>query len=239
MVQTDYKKRKRIFIKKWYLLLLVPLFLVGCMGMRAMRVQSQVTAFHTFNQLTGITKYAFVPLKEQQNSLEWGTYKNQISTELSKYNFIESSVKEASILVIFDYAVGGAIGKIGSMPIFGQTGISSSSTTGTFTTLGNTGTYQQSTSFNPTYGVVGSQTFSYTNYPRLLLLYMVDKNSARQKNGVKYEAKVYSEGSSGEIVAVMPAMIKALFKEFPGKSGTSRFVTLPINSSSKTKKTTR
>ncbi|MBF0104952.1 MAG: DUF4136 domain-containing protein [Deltaproteobacteria bacterium] len=221
-------------MKKRCLMFVVPLFLIGCAGMR---VQSRVTTFHTFNQLTGVTKYAFVPLKNQQNSLEWDAYKNQISAELSKYNFVEASAKDASILVAFDYAVGGAISKIGSMPIIGQTGVSSSSTTGTLTYTGNTGTYQQNTSYNPTYGVVGSRTFSYTNYPRLLLLYMVDKNSARQKNGVKYEAKVYSEGSFGEIAAVMPAMIKALFKEFPGKSGASRFVTLPINSSSQTKKT--
>ena len=37
-----------------------------------------------------------------------------------------------------------------------------------------------------------------------------------------YEATVKSEGRSNRLPRVVPAMIKALFNEFPGESGSTR-----------------
>ena len=43
------------------------------------------------------------------------------------------------------------------MPVYGQTGISSSNTFGTINTFGNTSTYSGSTYYTPSYGITGYQ----------------------------------------------------------------------------------
>ena len=42
-----------------------------------------------------------------------------------------------------------------------------------------------------------------------------------------YEAKVVQVGQSGALTRAMPEMIKTLFEDFPGTSGSTRRVELP------------
>jgi hypothetical protein len=43
-----------------------------------------------------------------------------------------------------------------------------------------------------------------------------------------FEAKAGSVGASGNLAVVMPAMITAVFKDFPGKSGETISVAAPL-----------
>ena len=63
-----------------------------------------------------------------------------------------------------------------TMPTWGQTGISRSSTQGTLSTFGNTGTYSATTTYTPTYGVNGYTTHhgSYTNSTRFVMRHAYD-----------------------------------------------------------------
>jgi hypothetical protein len=75
----------------------------------------------------------------------------------------------------------------------------------------------------PTYGVVGTRETSQTEYMRVLRLDIVDKQALAEGNIKKlYEGKVVSSGFSGQLVQVLPTMVKALFEDFPGQSGTTR-----------------
>jgi len=40
-----------------------------------------------------------------------------------------------------------------------------------------------------------------------------------------YEGRVQSSGSFGEIAVVLPSMIEALFRDFPGNSGKTKTIT--------------
>ncbi|MFQ5917586.1 MAG: hypothetical protein ACE5I0_07235, partial [Candidatus Binatia bacterium] len=65
--------------------------------------------------------------------------------------------------------------------------------------------------------------YSYSQYSSVLLMHIVDKASlGTGKAMIIYEAKVKSEGYSNQLAEVMPVMIKAMFKEFPGKNGSTR-----------------
>ena len=147
-----------------------------------------------------------------------------VRQQLNKFQYREATSDETSeVAIALSYGIDSGKERLASVPIFGQTGVSSSTTYGTLNTYGNYGTYSGITTYTPTYGVVGSSTVSRTEYSRGLWLYIVDAKSVGTKNlNVLYEASVKSSGSSAQLSRVMPAMIEALFKEFPGKSGGTR-----------------
>lgn len=201
-------------------------FLSGCAGF----VESDVAVFHQLPESSTPTKYVFVPLEGPGNSLEYKTYQKLVREQLFKHQFKEVSPDEApEVVIAFNYGIDSGKEKLGSVPIFGQTGVSSSSTYGTLNTYGNYGTYSGTTTYTPTYGVVGSSTVSRTEFSRGLWLYIVDAKTVGTKNlNVLYEGSVKSSGSSSQLSRVMPAMVEALFKKFPGKSGESRTETISI-----------
>ena len=60
-------------------------------------------------------------------------------------------------------------------------------------------------------------------YTRILKLDIVDKQALAQGNIKKlYEGKVVSTGSNSQLATVLPTMVKALFEDFPGQSGSTR-----------------
>ncbi len=208
------------------LLLIFSLVLVtGCAGV----VQSNVVVFHELPTMPTKVKYAAVPFKEQQGSLEHKAYERQIKEELTKRGFVEVPTEEADVVMFFSYGIDNGKEVVWSYPIFGQTGASSSYTTGTVRSYGNYATYSGTIYRTPTYGVIGSGVTSDTEYSRFLKVELLE-SPALAKGGIKkiYEANVVSSGSSNQIAVVMPTMIRALFEDFPGKSGSTRNTALQL-----------
>jgi hypothetical protein len=200
---------------------IVALFLTVVVSACTM-VRSDIAIFHELPQRSDPIKYAALPLKEQEGSLEHKAYERLVKTELNKRGFVETAVEDAEFVVFLNYGID--IGKqvLSSYPIIDPTGTASSYTSGTITSYGGYATYSGTTSSTPTYGVVGSGVRSQTVFTRYLRLDILDK-AALSDGKIKkvYEAKVTSTGSSGQVAAVMPTMIKALFEDFPGKSGST------------------
>jgi hypothetical protein len=74
-----------------------------------------------------------------------------------------------------------------------------------------------------TYGVVGSGTSTVTIFKRYLNIDIIAiAKSGDGKVQKVYEGKAISSGSSGQLAPVMPAIVRSVFEDFPGKSGTSR-----------------
>jgi len=190
---------------------------------------SNITVFHRLPETPVPTKYAFIPLEGQNGSLEYDSYKGLIRSELKKYQYEEVSMDDASVVVAFNYEIGSGKEKVASVPVYGKTGVSSSRTYGTLHTYGSYGSYSGTTTYTPTYGITGYQAVSRTEYMRKVWLHIVDKESLNiDKPRVLYEANVTSEGSSSQIATVMPAIIRSIFKKFPGKSGSTRKEMVPI-----------
>lgn len=199
----------------------VSLILSGCGSF----VGSNVSVFHNLPKIDTQSKieYSFLKLEGQENSLEYDTYQSKIKNQLLKNNFIEK--ENSNLLISIQYGINNGKEKIGSTPIFGQTGVSSSYTSGTVTSYGGGyGSYSGTTNYTPTLGIVGSSSYSYTEYTRYLNMYMYDKSSKK----IVYEGKVVSSGSTRQLLPVIDEMIEALFKNFPGESGKSNYIEVPM-----------
>lgn len=186
-------------------------------------IQTKVTVFHELEQpLSGIT-YAVVPYKEQEGSLEFQSYAKAVKAELDRLGMVETTFEKAHYTVFFSYGVDDGRQVVSSYPIYGQTGTRSAYTTGTVNSYGKTATYSGTTYTTPTYGVVGSGVSSSTVFTRYLNVEILDNaKSSSGKIHKVYEGKATSTGSNAQLITVMPAIIRSVFEEFPGKSGAVR-----------------
>jgi hypothetical protein len=201
-------------------------FLSGC----GIFIKSEVTVFHELDTTPAPTKYSFFPLEKQINSLEYRAYQDMIRLKLTEHMFQEVSFTDSpDVIIVFDYSIDSGNEKQYTIPIYGETGISSSSTLGTIRASNNSASYSSTTTYKPSYGVVGHSTRTETKYSRSLWLHIVDaKKTKAGKLNILYEGKAVSSGKSSALNRVMPGMIDALFKKFPGKSGESRTEILSI-----------
>lgn len=207
-------------------LALFAVFLSGCAGF----VESDVAVFHQLGEAPIPKTYAFVPLNVQENTLGYETYAALIRQEFSKYQYREVAGEEnPDVVIAFGYGIDSGREKLISIPSHGQAGVSFFTTHSTLGAYNNYGIYLGTTIRKPTYGIADSSTVSITAYSRSLWLYIVDANSlGTEKLDVLYEGSVRSSGSSSELPKVIPAMIEALFRSFPGKSGETRREVVPI-----------
>jgi len=199
-------------------------FLTGCAF-----VKTRISVFHELEQpLSGLT-YAFAPSKEQEASLEFQSYAKLVKSELEKRGMIEAPFNKAKYAIFMFYGIDDGKQVISSYPIFGQTGTSSSYTTGTITSYGNTAFYSGTTYKTPTRGVVGSRTNTDTVFKRYLNIDIIDiAKSGNGKVQKVYEGKAISSGTNGQLAPVMPAIVRSVFEDFPGKSGASRTSRQPV-----------
>lgn len=199
-------------------LVLLLVMLGGCAT-----IETRVSAFHELEQsISGVT-YAVVPSKEQEGSLEFQSYANLVKSELKKRGMTEAPFDQAKYAIFMFYGIDDGKQVVSSYPIFGQTGTGSSHTTGTVTSYGNTASFSGTTYKTPTFGVVGSGARTDSVFKRYLNIDIVDigKSSAGKVQKV-YEVKAISSGSTGQLAPIMPAIIRSVFEDFPGKSGVSR-----------------
>jgi len=167
--------------------------------------------------------YALIPTKEQEGSLEFQYYVKLVKVELGKRGMTEAPFNQANYGIFMLYGIDDGKQVVSSYPIFGQTGTSSSYTTGTVTSYGNAASYSGTTYKTPTYGHVGSAACTDTEFTRYLNIDIIDiAKSGDGKVRKVYEGKAISSGSSAQLAPVMPAMIRSVFEDFPGKSGASR-----------------
>jgi len=192
-------------------------------------VQSTTSRFHQLPEKGNGETFAFLPAKSQEGGLEYRTYCERIKNKLIEYGWILSdSPSNADYLVYFTYSIDGGETVSGSMPIYGQTGGGTSYTSGSVTSgYGGYATYSGTTYTPPTFGQVGSVPYTSKMYGRNLELTMIDDKKSSKDNIVKvYEGRVSSRGSSADIAVVLPTMIEALFKKFPGQSGKTKKVVM-------------
>jgi Domain of unknown function (DUF4136) len=189
--------------------------LSGCALLR-----SQVAVFHHLPKDLSGTTYVMIPFREQEGSLQHKAYEEVVRQELNAKGFRETTVDQAQTVVFLAYGIDTGRRVHSSYPIIGQTGATTCSTFD--------GTPHQSygcrdSSPWPTYGVVGTRETSETQYTRVLRLDIVDKQALTEGNIKKlYEGKVVSSGFSDQLDKVLPMMVKALFEDFPGQSGSTR-----------------
>jgi len=210
---------------KRILVFAIALMLAACGSV----VRTNVTTFYDLpTQWKGRT-IAVLPYKEQQSqSLEWRAYRQMVEDQLRKASFVVTSPDDADLLAFFGYAIdqGREVVSTYSIPQYGVTGYSGGYTTGTITSYGGGySTYSGTTTLTPTYGITGytAGVSSDTVFTRSLSVDIVDKQTQNRR----WEMKLRSQGSCGNIASVMPQFLQAAFDSFPGPSGKGRTVELP------------
>jgi Domain of unknown function (DUF4136) len=195
-------------------LLIATILLAGLSGCALLR--SQVAVLHQLPKDLSGTTYVMIPFKEQEGSLEHKAYEEAVRQELNAKDFHETTEDQAQTLVFLDYGIDTGKGVVSSHPIIGQTGVETCST---FEWKGS----KHGCSPWPTYGVVETRETRQTVYTRVLILDIVDKQGFAEGNIKKlYEGKVVSRGFSDQLGQVLPTMVKVLFEDFPGQSGSTR-----------------
>lgn len=191
---------------------------VGACGTR---VQTDVTTFHTLQSVPAGQTFVMIPLKSQEGSLEYQTYAGMVSGRLARKGLIPSErVTGTDLAVFMSYAIDDGRTTVSAAPVFGQTGGGTTTTTTGY--IGRTPIY--GTSYTPaTYGITGYAPVEDTVYGRAVTVVILDakRTVAENKNVVVYQATAKSTGSSGNLNVVMPAILNAMFTDWPGKSGTT------------------
>ncbi len=219
--------------------LLLPMALVaGC----ATTVTTQVTPFHDLTGSLDGQRFVIVPTPEQQDSLEFGAYADLVRQALVGEGLVHAGDDRASA----DLGVSMAFEVIGRSP--GMRG--GSSATGGFGFGAGSGGFSGG-GIGIGFGFpIGGGSSGEVNFQRTLQIRidrlrgsvtpaaaatvpssgsgtpaMPDKPPPSSR---VFEARAISEGPSASLAPVMPAMVQAIFEDFPGENGRTRVVEVPL-----------
>jgi hypothetical protein len=207
------------------LLAVFPAF--GCRGFGD-QVVGRVTTFHVLDSTP--RTFVIVPSTEQAESLEFQSYAKRVSDELVARGWRPTTFETANVAVFLQYQISSGQRVEFSYPVLGQVPTGTSTTTGTVNTYGNTATYNATTTQQTTLGVVGTQSGSRVEYDRAVQLTMYSVKAYTEANRMErvYEATIRSSGSAGDLATVMPALVRGLMEDFPGESGATKEVSVPL-----------
>jgi len=210
------------------LLLLSVFSLFTLAGCGTPPLQGSVSRFHVLS--ASPQTFVVIPERDQGESLEFRSYASLVRQALQARGWREGTMATADVAVYFQYNISQGRQVAFSYPIFGQVPTGTSTTTGTVSTFGNTSNIYATTTRQTTTGIVGSGAGSRTEFDRALrvLMFSLTTYRATQKMERVYEGEIRSSGSTGDLPTVMPVLVRGLFDDFPGTSGSTRRVNVPF-----------
>lgn len=164
------------------------------------------------------TKYILLPGNENcsESDLQFQEFALYTDIVLTERGFEKSTnIEKAEIAIVLTYGISepNIYQYSYTVPIFGQTGVNSSYTSGCLNTIGNLTNYSSTTTYEPIYGIVGSntQTGIAVSYSRYMALFGVDLENYNNTNKVTelWSTKAISTGSKGDLRAIFPYMLTA------------------------------
>lgn len=200
----------------FFLILLVALSINACVTANP-KFRVNVDSLSATEPHTG-KSFILLPGNKDTNisDLQFKEYASYINRALIAQGYSPAETFETADLVIFlSYGIGDPQEHqySYSLPVFGQTGVSSANTYGTLNTYGNFGSYSSATTFTPTYGIKGytQHSGSYSTFFRFLLLSAYDLKIYREqeKEVQVWKTTVTSSGSSGDLRRVFPILVAA------------------------------
>lgn len=195
---------------------LVVLTLAGC----ARSIQSQVEAFSAGQGLRPSDRVWVLPAVEPgRETLEHRAWVERASAEFARRGVtVARSPDEATAIAVVGFAIdaGRDVTSTFAIPQWGVTGYSPATTFGTMNRVGNTTTFNATTTATPQFGVTGYMPGSRTDrvFQRRAVLVISRRADGGQLQTL-FESRVSSEGSCGALSAVTPALIEALFATYP------------------------
>ncbi len=206
---------------KAFLLLLALALTTGCA-----RLETKVTRFHQLPNVSPGKTFTLSGPKKRAHRLEYDKYASLIAARLSAHGWRYTHSAQSDYVATFDCGILGTRDAYDVVPVMGYSGGEAVFQTGAV--YNRHGKYRGSYSgvgySMPVYGVVGSAAAPVTVFDRFLTLTITDRRTGK----TVFESRAISSGESGEINEVLPAMIDALFQDFPGPSGATRVYQTPL-----------
>jgi hypothetical protein len=191
----------------------------GC----ATKIRSEVTSFHHWPKDVAGRSFTFVHEGDEAKSLERQSYENLVRGELLKLGLAEPTTDAPSQLAVrMEYRISGrdirVIETVLVDPWYG-------------TPWYGPGFYNPYMGWygygSPYYGpmwpsmpVAREQSRRYSVFQRELRIRITDKATEQ----TWFEVTVKSEGEQGSLASVMPYLVQAAFKDFPGTHGVPRVI---------------
>lgn len=199
-------------MKKLFTMMFCLLLLQGCSARYSVNVDSL-----NDSSMGSKTQYILLPYNSDINSndLKYREFANYVHKVLVQRGFQAVKYENANLIIFLEYAIGEpkTSQHTYSVPTWGQTGVASTSTYGTFSQNGNTTTYSGTTLNTPSYGITGSTTHTRTstNYTRSFKLSAFDLEDFKISGELKpvWYTSAVSTGSSGDLRSVFPVMLAA------------------------------
>jgi len=189
--------------------LLLAAAIAGC----ARGVETEVTRFHG-GHLPSDASFAVLPENPDKAGPEFDTYAERIAREMRAHGFARTDADSAELHVLTDYEVSEGRTRIQSRPGYAYPYYSYR--------LGVFHHPHQHAFFHPhAYGGrLGPDIRSETVYTRKLALRIRGTESGE----IVFEGRALSEGPTREIAKIMPYLVEAMFRNFPGQSGMTKVV---------------
>ena len=201
-------------------ILALTVLLAGC----ASTLRTEVTAFNAWPAEMADKSFVFTP--PAQADLEYRHYQDLVSAQLQALGFTAASNDTAALQVAVDYYVNSHEVRVsepividpgwyGAPPWFGLQGRG-------WGYYGPYGPWRDPFWYQPM--VVQPREVSYPWFERRLKIQITQ----RRDQARLYEVTVSSSGRTAALAAVMPAMIRAAFIDFPGPNGVPRNIDLKL-----------
>jgi hypothetical protein len=210
------------------LLLLAPLVALasGC----ASYMSAEVTTFHQLtpeDRLVG-RRFAVEPTKEQQDSLEFRAYADLVRQALVRQGLVAAPDASAELGVAIRYSVDSGRPVVYSYPAYGYASYGPLWGWGPYPGPGGTAHYVWGPTYPFGYGAVGTSYAQSVVY-RYELGVDINNRRATGKAAKLFEGRVVAQGESASLAPVIPAMVRALFSDFPGPNGVTRRVQIRLD----------
>ncbi len=190
------------------------IFCVGC----GRPFQVNINSISSGNLLSG-SKCVILPSDPNiaADQLQYKEYATYIKRALEKNGYeVTDNRGEAQVVVFLNYGIRNPHENLYnySTPVWGQTGVSSSYTTGTINSFGSgIASYSGTTTYTPQYGITGYQSHVGTliTFTRFLVLdaYNLEEYRKTNKEVQLWRTTAISTGSSGDLRLVFPLMVAA------------------------------
>lgn len=160
------------------------------------------------------------------DDLQFQEYAMDLSRALQADGFVPAKTGDhADVVIALSYGIGDPQAHQYSfaLPIFGQTGVASSYSSGVINGYGNSASYSGTTTYMPKYGITGYMPIrrEYTTYFRYVLISAYQlKPLLESKDLVElWQTAIGSTGSTGDMREVYPILIAAAFPYFATDTG--------------------
>lgn len=213
----------------------------GCASTASTRFVVSVDALSTPNA-ENMKSYVLIPGQEGVNAddLQFREYAEYLDRALAMRGFAKvDDIKQADMAILVGYAIGEPKEHVYSysIPHFGQTGVSSSSTYGTVQSYGGGyGTYSGTTTYQPKYGITGysSHVGTYTTFTRGLFLTAVDLKVYQETEKIRelWKVTAISTGISSDLRLVFPYLVTAA-QPYLGQSTDKKAVKITLRENDK------